>query len=248
MESKELKITYLFHSGFAIHSEDKLLIFDYYRGKPGSRKRNIADGYIEAEYLGRTGQVYVFVTHNHKDHFNPEIYGWAEEKDNIQYILSRDVSLLPERNYHLLGRYEKLGLEQIQIETYGSTDQGVSFLVGLDGIHIYHAGDLNWWHWKEFSPEEQQREEEDFKREVRKLQGKDIDIAFFPVDPRLEEYYYLGGEYFAREVQPDLLIPMHFGKNNEISRQFAARNKELKAQSVEINRPGQVITYRKSSS
>ena len=30
-----------------------------------------------------------------------------------------------------------------------STDEGVAFLVEVNGVVIYHAGDLNWWHWDE---------------------------------------------------------------------------------------------------
>ena len=35
-----------------------------------------------------------------------------------------------------------------EIRTLRSTDEGVAFVVHYAGKTIYHAGDLNWWHWE----------------------------------------------------------------------------------------------------
>ena len=83
-----------------------------------------------------------------------------------------------------------------------------------------------------------------FKANVEKLkEEKVIDIAFFPVDPRLEESYYIGGEYFARELQPKILIPMHFGDATYITKQFENRIRKINIKAVEIKYPGQEIIY-----
>ncbi|MEI3154718.1 MAG: hypothetical protein V8S95_06185 [Odoribacter sp.] len=43
----------------------------------------------------------------------------------------------------------------MRIKAFGSTDIGISFLIDIDNIRIFHAGDLNNWHWEEEStPEE----------------------------------------------------------------------------------------------
>jgi L-ascorbate metabolism protein UlaG (beta-lactamase superfamily) len=42
------------------------------------------------------------------------------------------------------------------------------------------------------------------------LIGKNIDIAFIPVDPRLEENYDLSAKYFANKINAQVIIPMHF--------------------------------------
>ena len=42
-------------------------------------------------------------------------------------------------------RKEVMGAE---IRTLRSTDEGVAFVVHYAGKTIYHAGDLNWWHWE----------------------------------------------------------------------------------------------------
>ncbi len=41
-----------------------------------------------------------------------------------------------------------------EIRTLRSTDEGVAFVVHYAGKTIYHAGDLNWWHWKKGEPDE----------------------------------------------------------------------------------------------
>ena len=83
-----------------------------------------------------------------------------------------------------------------------------------------------------------------FKAHIEKLKKEEpIDIAFFPVDPRLEEFYYIGGEYFAKNIQPVLIIPMHFGDALDITRQFASRMNKINIKTVEIKYSGQEITY-----
>ena len=42
---------------------------------------------------------------------------------------------------------KNLSLKGVKIKAFGSTDIGISFLVSVDGVDIFHAGDLNWWHW-----------------------------------------------------------------------------------------------------
>ena len=114
----------------------------------------------------------------------------------------------------------------------------------MDGLTIFHAGDLNWWHWKEDSLDEQALAESSFKAHIEKLKGeKCIDIAFFPVDPRLQEFFYIGGEYFAKEISPKLFIPMHFGDNVAITKKFANRMSKLNIKAVEIDYCGQEMMY-----
>ena len=46
-----------------------------------------------------------------------------------------------------------LEIKGARIQTLPSTDEGIAFLISYQGHVIYHAGDLNWWHW-EGRPEE----------------------------------------------------------------------------------------------
>ena len=66
---------------------------------------------------------------------------------------------------------------------------------------------------------------EDFKAEVKDLQGEDIDVAFFPVDPRMGMLFDAGANYFMLTAKPRLLLPMHFWGRGEVINEFARRVK-----------------------
>lgn len=235
-------ITYLFHSGYAVETKDHFLLFDYYR--PWKKQGSLSDGVISGEYLKTKSNVYVFASHVHPDHFDPVILEWAKDNPEITYILSDDIST---KNQTLKSRfmspYETYSEKGISIKTFGSSDAGLSFYVQADGLRIFHAGDLNWWHWKGETKAEQNYAEALFKAEVDKIKGHPIDIAFFPVDPRLEEFYAVGAEYFAEQLKPKLLLPMHFGSTFAASKEFAAKVKDASFATVEIRHTGQEVSF-----
>ena len=70
-----MKVTYIGHSGFLIESGSCCCLFDYYQG--------------EIPSLPEDKPLYIFVSHRHQDHFNPEIFQIAGPKE-IHYILSQD--------------------------------------------------------------------------------------------------------------------------------------------------------------
>ncbi len=136
-----MKVTYMQHSGFAVELEKQVLIFDYYRGK------------LPAFDPGK--QIFVFASHSHRDHFQQKIFKWQEQYPEICYILSDDIQAEKAGNRIFTGPDEECEAEGIRIKTLRSTDEGVAFFVccpGKDGLsepfRIYHAGDLNWWHWE----------------------------------------------------------------------------------------------------
>ena len=65
----------------------------------------------------------------------------------------------------------------------------------MEGKTIYHAGDLNWWHW-----EGEPQSDNDYQRIVYQQQinliKQPIDIAFIVVDIRQEKDYLLGLQYY----------------------------------------------------
>jgi L-ascorbate metabolism protein UlaG (beta-lactamase superfamily) len=238
------KIHYLYHSGFSVETPNYFLVFDYYNDTPDGSERNLLSGVISPDDIKNKNNVFVFSSHSHEDHFNPVIFKWEEYNPNINYILSSDIKLdKMKNNYFNMIPYEVLKLGGSSISTFGSTDIGVSFLVQVDDITIFHSGDLNWWHWKEDSEKEKKQAEEMFKAEIENISLNKIDIAFFPVDPRLEEFCSIGAEYFIEEVQPKMLIPMHFANNPEISGWFAEKMKNSQTRIAQISHRGQEIIY-----
>lgn len=247
MINDKASIRYLHHSSFTLESNNHLFIFDYFHDTPNrGKERTIENGVITEEMINMDKEIYVFVTHSHSDHFNPIIFDWQKINPRINYILSSDVKVNSNnKNYYFLDKYDGLELNGLLVEALGSTDRGISFYIEIDNLSIFHSGDLNWWHWKEFSAEKLLQEELDFKNELKYLRDKAVDIAFVPVDPRLEEYYYLAGNYFAETIKPKLLIPMHFGDKLDITQAFAEKIKDLPVNTPIIHKRGQVITYSK---
>ncbi|NLJ40937.1 MAG: MBL fold metallo-hydrolase [Clostridiales bacterium] len=245
MENNKAEIYYLFHSGFAVKLKNRLLIFDYYMDENKNGKKGLDGGTISEEDIKSADSVFVFVSHSHFDHFNPIVFDWQKANDNIHYFLSYEVKTpATSPRYHNLYPHEEYDNGDIKVKAYGSTDLGVSFLVDIDGLRIFHAGDLNCWFWYNGSTVQQLGAAKDmFLNELDQIEGVDIDIAFFPVDPRLEDYFFLGGEYFIKRFYPKLFVPMHFGRRTDITDSFAEMFKELPIRIARLSHRGQKITY-----
>lgn len=57
------------------------------------------------------------------------------------------------------------------VETLPSTDEGVAWFVTAEGKFIFHAGDLNWWHWEGEDKAWNANMAADFKRYTEPLGG-----------------------------------------------------------------------------
>jgi len=238
--NRKVLIHYLYHSGFTVEYGDYFLVFDYYRQFSAAPD-------IRHEIASHKRPL-VFVSHSHPDHYNPVIFEWKDENSGLRYVLSGETrrKVGEDREQCIfMNPCESTEVGGVTISTYGSTDLGVSFLVEVSGLRIFHAGDLNWWYWAEESTAEELRvEEESFKKEVARLEGKKMDILFFPVDPRLGEYYWLGGSYMMEKFHPGLFVPMHFADHPGITRRFAEKMKGTGGRIAEITHPGQTFEYR----
>ena len=240
-----MTITYIFHSCYVIEFEEFSLIFDYFKDitKP--------DGtyWINDYLLGKNTPLYVLSTHSHTDHFNPEILSWKEKKSDITYIFSEELQNkfdLIEDNVHFLKKFETYQDKNIFVQAFGSTDAGGSFALRIEDTTIFHAGDLNNWHWRnEVSKKESCIFENNFLCELELLAEyyDEFTISMFPIDPRLGEDYLLGVEQFISRIDSEYILPMHFGEDFEKAnaiKQFAEENSSIllpvthKGQSFEI--------------
>lgn len=238
-----MKVSYLYNSSFKIETKNHVLILDYYNDSVEGSERYSSKGVIGRKDLETNKEVLVFCSHSHGDHFNKLIFEWTKINPNIKYILSSDIKV---ENSALditkISAYEELGVKDVNIKAYGSTDVGISFLIKVDGITIFHAGDLNWWDWYDESDEDNKIMEKRFKEEVYKLREEKIDIAFFPVDSRLKGSFELGPDYFIKELAPKIFIPMHFREDFAITKEFADKNRDLMTKVFEITHRGEEFT------
>ncbi len=213
-----MKLHYIYHSGFAIEAEGVTVIIDYFQD---SSETNFYQGIVHDYLLKKPGLIYVLSTHFHPDHFNPEVLDWRAQRPDIRYIFSKDI-LRHRRATATDATYIKKGEEYVDdtlhIQAFGSTDVGSSFLIHLQGMSIFHAGDLNNWHWSEESTEQEIRKAEgDYLAELNYLHASApaIDLVMFPVDRRLGKEYTKGAKQFIGKIKTAIFVPMHFSEDYE---------------------------------
>lgn len=235
MDKFNIDIKYLDNSSFKLETKDHILIFDYY----------LENGSIGPLDFTPGKNVIVLCSHGHSDHFNKVIFKWTNFQPNIKYILSNDIHTDDKlQNIFFMKPYDECEIDGVTIKAYGSTDLGVSFLLSFDGVSVFHAGDLNWWHWYDESDEDNKNSEIRFKSEILNMRNEIIDIAFFPVDSRLKKAYKLGADYFIKELKPRFFIPMHFREDFNITNEFANISESKATKIFAIREKGQVINIK----
>ena len=178
-----MRLTYIFHSGFVLETEKSILIFDYWMD-PGNVMESI---------LQSIKPLYVLSSHFHEDHFTREIFEWRKQKENITYILSKDIfkhrRASKEEADAWLAKGASWSDELVSVKALGSTDSGVSWIVETEGKRIFHAGDLNNWYAR-FLPEA--------------VPGQTIYSEEFEedIDPIAHEKQYLGE---LKDIRKELL-------------------------------------------
>ena len=210
-----MKITYIHHSCFLAETESACLLFDYFEG--------------ELPPIPENKPLYILASHNHHDHFSETVFSLNHPK--ITYLLSWDIPAerVPEgKAVYFLQPQETWTDGLLSLETYRSTDEGVAFWCCLDGKQLYHAGDLNHWYW-EGEDEDWNRDMTDsYRAEIAKMAGKKADAAFLPVDPRLEQWFYLGADDYMQQADANVLFPMHFWGDFSVCRRLKEHSCSVK--------------------
>lgn len=198
-----MKINYIHHSSFSVELDDCTLLFDYYKG--------------DLPTFDKNKKLYIFSSHQHYDHFDPVIFNLEKEYRCVKYILSDDITKTKSDNTVFVKANSRVKVDNLNIQTLESTDLGVAFIVNVEGKRIYHAGDLNWWHWEgENTDEENTAFAKRYKNEINKIKGMDFDVAFIPLDSRQGLQYYLGFDTFMKNTNTKVAFPMHFWKTYRV--------------------------------
>lgn len=239
-----MQLTYIYHSGFAIETEQVTVIIDYYKDSSETIHNR---GVVHDRLLHRPGKIYVLATHFHPDHFNPEVLSWKEQRPDIAYLFSKDI-LKHRRAQKEDAIYIKKGEvyeeENIRVQAFGSTDVGVSFLIHLEDKLIFHAGDLNNWHWSEESTGQEIRKAEgDFLAEVKNIKqtAPEIDLVMFPVDSRLGKDYMKGPKQFIEQIKTSIFVPMHFSEQYDGGNAFRETAEAAGSRFITINHRGETF-------
>ncbi len=215
--NRQLRIKHYYHSGFSVACDDLLFVFDYWRGE---NEELPPEQQITSRFLHSFRHVYVFISHEHPDHMDPVVFTWKNTA-RVTYIVSSDMPV-GTRGRRMSPGQRMILENNIYVSAFDSTDLGVSFLLDIGGIHVFHAGDLNFWHWREESTlQEIEEADQEFRRALIPLEKVDIDVAFFPVDPRQGSMFEAGADYFILSVKPRLLIPMHYFNRSDVIMDYA---------------------------
>jgi len=228
-----MQIKYINHSGFIVEDKTCALIIDCCSLSKDELR----------EYGGK--RLYVLASHVHGDHFDRQIMSYSSPE--IKWILSYDIrgKITPNKDVHFLAKGDVYHDETVTIKAYGSTDEGVSFYIEACGKKIFHAGDLNNWHWnEEETPKDAAKNEKFFLDELELIavEVPALDAAMFPVDPRLGKDYTRGAEQFLDSVKTGLFIPMHFWDNYKAALAFKAAAEQRGCRFAEISAPGDKFT------
>ena len=228
-----MNITFIAHSGFLVEWDKFYTLFDWWEG--------------ELPPLDPRKPLLVFASHSHEDHFDPKIFGLCARHPDTRFILSHDIRLA-RRRWHKLGMTDEIFArvtsiridsllateaagEALTVRTIQSTDVGVAFLLSAEGKLVYHAGDLNWWHWEDEGRLFCTNMAANYRRAIEKLAAAVRDeaadsgcagvlsAAMAPLDPRMGENSGMGLEYLLKSVPVAKLFPMHLWERfDEIER------------------------------
>lgn len=219
-----MRITYWGHSGFSVGIDGRSFLFDY-----------IGHALTQPEKQEKTTAL---ISHAHADHCSQEVLRWGRE-GRVRLVAGMGVPagcgsrLRP-------GACESLG--DATVRAFGSTDAGVSFLLECGGWSVFHAGDFNLWHWRsEADAAWLRKAEQEFEGVLHTLRGLRMDVAFFPVDPRMGDGYDEGALRFAEAVRPGTIIPMHFWDRPDAARSFAEKCMPEGVRAVCLTRTGETL-------
>jgi ankyrin repeat protein/L-ascorbate metabolism protein UlaG (beta-lactamase superfamily) len=239
LKSGEAYIWYLGHSGWAVKTKNNLLVFDYSEDKARPDDPLLANGHIHPDEI-KGQQIFVFSSHGHPDHFSPLIFAWTKTLSNVTYIMGHKPKEAPDCVY--FDPREEKSIQGLKVTSLESTDEGVGFLVELDGLVIYHAGDHG----------NRQRDlKGPFVREVDFLAGKGlkVDLAFLPITGcgfRDDETVYAGNIYTMDKLKTKIVFPMHAGGSETLYARFAETVKDkVKARIICAENRGDHFTYKR---
>lgn len=201
------QLYFIQHSSFLYVGEGCLLLFDYY---------GAGDVLSLLDRLPKY-PLYIFCSHSHGDHYSPVVHTlFKNYPEQVRYIFHQEVwESVPEEyrdDIRFLNTEEEITIDGLKVRALGSTDAGGSFYVEENGLRLFHAGDLNNWHWnEEASPYYIQLYEEAWQKELTLAQEhiSGLELLMFPTDLRLGKDFLKGLEQFLGVIPTKYIVPMH---------------------------------------
>lgn len=213
----QAEVWYLGHSGWAVKTQHHLLVFDYFVNSraPEPDHACLNAGCINANELQHV-KMDVFSTHAHADHYNKSYFDWDDNNPDVTYIFSHEPGDVTDE-YIYTPVHTEAEIDGMNVYVIQSTDGGGGFLVGVDGLTIFHMGD---------HANGSDALAEAFTREIDLIaaKGGKIDILFAPVrgcSLGTPEQVKKGLYYALGKLNPSLYVPMHSGMYTTENKAFA---------------------------
>ncbi len=185
---------WLGHDGFLVKARAKTLVFDPY-----------SVSHAEPADV-------ILITHEHFDHCSPDDVARFQKEDSI-IVTEPQAAAKLSGDVRILAPGETLVLDDIEIFAVASYNQDkafhpkdnqwLGFVVKVDGVSIYHAGDTDL---------------------IPEMDGLDVDIALLPVSGTYVMTWDQAVQA-AKTINPKVAVPMHYGGivgTGEDAEKFAA--------------------------
>lgn len=254
-----MNVTFIAHSAFLVEWEKFYTLFDYV---------------YEPDYTGALPDLdpekplLVFSSHSHEDHFDARVFSLLERYPLTRFFVSRDTRLTERKRKWLnisddafarttVLRPDSILLtdaagEELSIRAIKSTDIGNAYLLRAEGKMVYHAGDLNRWHWESEGRAYCDSMALHYKAAMEKLASAvrdeaadngiapELSAAMAVLDPRLGEAAEgLGLDGLLERVAVRHVFPMHLWKKFETIDRYRAAHPESAERIARITADGE---------
>ena len=221
-----LAIWWIGQEGFVFKSRERIVYIDPYlstyaervtRGRPDEHVR-IRQAPMQPEDVDHADVV--FCTHDHADHIDPESIPAIAANSSRALFVVPDCALdtmlslgVDERRIVTMRGDDDARVREITVHAIPASHEEfdehpekgypyLSYVIGIDGVNIFHAGDTIRYH-----------------GQAERLRQYRIDLAFLPINGRDDFRHGLdfAGNFdceeavqFARDINAGLTIPMHY--------------------------------------
>ena len=222
-DGDQATVWYLRHAGWAVRLGDALLVFDYQESLrmddiTDDTPRTLENGLIDPREINDL-DVFIFVTHAHGDHYDPVIFEWQGEIEDLTYVIGwedRPQShcerfVGADADCHTMvgprATVEVGGLQVYTIDSDHNDIPEVAYLIRYGDWIVYHNGDYMADHVDDYA--------------YLKSISDRIDLAFVAGLPGRDWPHVARAVHLAGEFAVTELFAMHF-RDREMCERFVA--------------------------
>ena len=197
-----MRVEYIDNNGYVIETEKAVYVF------------NFVDGLLPGTYFRNNKPLIFFVSNGNREYYSEGIYSYKKT-----VIFSYDILQEPYQKVFKMYPNEMIHLGFAKVYAYGTTREGVVYVVKEDDKTFIDAGNLNNWHYQEFSTTKRvEMETENFLSTLMELEGhSNPDVLIFPVNAEIGYNYDHGAKRAVRILKPKHFFPTQYERLSRIN-------------------------------